>query len=202
MRPKHVAFRESELPRETLTERGVGLEASIGVDVLNVNAGGGEIIGNKDGAMAFERFLFRAHEDEVELREPFLDAGEASAEQIRAGEPVKLDLSVLIAGWVLRASAKFPAEVDIDDAGIGQGLLERLAVELGVCAAVGRGADITEGGDAVEAEQGQEAIRGVGGVADGEDGWVGHGGWLALAGLPVMVASGGHGRRAYRRGYS
>jgi hypothetical protein len=52
----------------------VSFDRTVGVDVVNFEAAGSQMPGDEYGAMAFQRFFFRAHYDHAVSFHAFLDA--------------------------------------------------------------------------------------------------------------------------------
>ena len=111
--------------------------------------------------MAGERVLFRTEQGDAVALPPVLHPRQAALKRCGGGEAGVLDLAGGIAGGIGGPCPEF-AEMDIGDVVLGQSVLQAVPVELGMAAAVGHGADIGDGGDAVLREQGEHVRQGVG----------------------------------------
>ncbi len=148
-------------------------QLAAGVDVLHVDPKSGKMPGDQDGAMAFERFLFCAHQRYPKvLAHAVLDAFKATLKQFCSAQPIILDFAVFVAGRIVAPCAELRAKKKIFNAVRRQGLLQFLAVELWVNAAVGFGAHVTKRGDPMQGEQADEALLLMGRMADCKNGFL------------------------------
>jgi hypothetical protein len=137
VRAEQVALRKTELAPQSIDKIRLALQPAVGENVLNGYSEGGKMPGNQNGAVAFQRLFFRAHQGEAILLHSLLDAIKAVPKQLSPGDTVILNTAVLVAGWIFAACAEFPAEKNIIDAGLTKLLLEVFPIELRIYAAAG-----------------------------------------------------------------
>ena len=148
----------------------VRLDPAVGQDVRDVDAAPHQLARDENRPVAVERLLLGAHQRQPVAARAVRHAVQAAAEQGRAGQARVPHAPLLVTPRIVRPCAQLAAEEHVPDPLRFECARQRLAVELRVEAAVGRGADVGERGDAAGPQQGHECLRRVVGVADRVDG--------------------------------
>jgi hypothetical protein len=159
-----------EEARQPVQRFRMAFQFAIRVDMLNIDSDSGQMPGNQNRAMAFERLFLGAHQRKPVVFHPLPNALDPLPKQLGLCKPLVLNLPVLAAGRVFASGSEFPAQEYISDPTCAQGLFQCFAIELRVDAAVWFGPHVAECRNAMLQEQVYEMIRPVSGVADGEHG--------------------------------
>ena len=120
--------------------------------------------------MAHGGIFLRAENRDCVFLDAFLEARKPFEKNRGSRQPVVEDM----AGGIVKfgtfgAAAEFAAQIQVFEAGFGEGLLELLAIELRGIIRVRIGANVQKDFNGVGFEKIQKALNGMVGVADGED---------------------------------
>jgi hypothetical protein len=129
-----------------------------------------EDAGHEQAAVAVRRVLLAAHDGEAIVAEAALQPLDARHEELRLGDAPIEDVAVLVVVLVcFRSAAELAPEEAVLDRRVRQRGLECNAIDLRRKAAVLRGADVEEDLDVLLAQEPEEVLEGVAGVADGQE---------------------------------
>ncbi len=94
----------------------MALKVTVSMNMCNAEAQRLEMARNQDRAMTLQRVLFCTHQGKAIFLAAFLDAIQALAKQILAGQTVVLHSTLVIAGGIVTAAAEFATEKNIGNA--------------------------------------------------------------------------------------
>ena len=123
-------MRDAQTIQESLQQVFIGLQLSARQNMLYLKAPLDERWRDQNRAMARQRILFRAHQGHAVAFRTLLDPLDSTTELLGPRQSCVLDLPVLVAGRIVGACPKLPAQKDVTDPALKQAPLERLPVEL------------------------------------------------------------------------
>jgi hypothetical protein len=126
---KQIVAGDFFLGQQTGFGVGVIFEATVAQDVMDVQVGA-ELAADQDGAVTFERVLFRTQQSQTKTSDAGLHTLQASAKRSRLGNAVVTSDTINVAVALRTTRAKFVAKKDITDICAPQRTIQNLAVEM------------------------------------------------------------------------